>query len=245
MSQTEESFEFEDEMTQQVAGEVELAEKVAETKASDPDQVEVPEDVVEEPAKTDTEVEPEVEPTTTKKEDWTLSAVMDERDKRQKAVAKVEELEAKLAAYETKPEDADISMFEDEPGHVAQQEQKTEAKIQSEVLKLARSFAIRELGLERVEKAEKWYAAEGMKSPYAIDRINNADLKFHEAVELHEADMARSDPEGYKAKVYAEVEAKYLSENKPEPTITQSLASKRSAGEPAKLSDDPVDILGD
>jgi hypothetical protein len=57
--------------------------------------------------------------------------------------------------------------------------------------------------------------------------------------------LARKDPAGYKAQVRAEVLADIESENKPQPTITQSLASKRSAGEPTKFPDDPADILGD
>jgi hypothetical protein len=244
MSQIEEeSFEFEDEMTQQVAGEADLAEKIAETKASDPDQVDVPEDVIEEPHKTDTEIEPEVETTTTKKEDWTLSAVMDERDKRQKAVAKVEELEAKLAAFETKPED-DVSIFEDEAGFKAQQDKKYQQDLRNSSLNMSQAFAEKEFGEDKVAAATKWMQDEGVKSPYIVNEFNDAKLPFHKLVELHEAEQVRLDPTSYKEALKAELLAE-LKATTPEKTITPSLASKRSAGEPPKLPDDPMDILGD
>lgn len=244
MSQIEEeSFEFEDEMTQQVAGEVELAEKVAETKASDPDQVDIPVEAVEEPAKTDTEVEPEVSTTDTKKEDWTLSAVMDERDKRQKAVAKVEELEAKLATYETKPED-EVSIFEDEGAWKDKQDEKLQKEVRNTSLNMSQAFANKEYGKDKVAEATKWMQDEGVKSPYIVNEFNNAELPFHKLVELYEADKVVRDPEAYKATLKAELLAE-LKATTPEKPITPSLASKRSAGEPPKLPDDPMDILGD
>jgi hypothetical protein len=43
-----------------------------------------------------------------------------------------------------------------------------------------------------------------------------------------------------KAEILEEIKAE-----KSEKSITPSLASKRSAGEPSKLPDDPDDILGD
>lgn len=242
MSQTEETFEFEAEMNQQVAGEVELAEKVAETKASDPDQVEVEE--VEEPTKTDTEIEPEVETTTTEKDNWTLTAVMDEREKRQKAVARAEELEAKLAAYETTPDGEEVSIFEDEGAWKAKQDEKLQKEVRNTSLNMSQAFANKEYGKDKVAEATKWMQDEGVKSPYVVNEFNNAELPFHKLVELYEADQVVRDPEAYKATLKAELLAEIKKET-PEPTITPSLASKRSAGEPAKLPDDPMDILGD
>jgi hypothetical protein len=242
MSQTEETFEFEEEMNSQVAGEAELAEKIAETKASDPDQVETeePVDDAEEPVKT----EPEVETTTAEKvEHGTLTGMMDEREKRQKAVAKVEELEAKLAAFEAKPED-EVSIFEDEAGYKAQQDKKFQQDLRNSSLNMSQAFAEKEFGEDKVAKATKWMQDEGVKSPFIVNQFNDAKLPFHKLVELHEAEQVRLDPTSYKEALKAELLAE-LKATTPEKTITPSLASKRSAGAPPKLPDDPMDILGD
>jgi hypothetical protein len=251
MSQTEETFEFEEEMNSQVAGEAELAEKIAETKASDPDQVEVPTeepaDDAEEPVKTDTEIKPEVETTTAEKvEHGTLTGMMDEREKRQKAVAKVEELEAKLAAYETKPED-EVSIFEDEAGFKAQQDKKYQQDLRNTSLNMSQAFAEKEFGEDKVAEATKWMQDEGVKSPYIVNQFNDAKLPFHKLVELHEAEQERLNPEPARAKMKAEIlkEIKAEISEEPEKPIIKSLASKRSAGEPSKHPDDPNDILGD
>ena len=96
-------------------------------------EVEIVEEAAEEPEQASPETEPEseetveeskVETTTTEKEPWTLSAVLDEREKRQKWETKAKELEEKLKAFE-KPDD-DISIFEDEKGFVSRQKQETE-----------------------------------------------------------------------------------------------------------------------
>jgi hypothetical protein len=244
MSQVEETFEFEEEMNSQVAGEAELAEKIAETKASDPDQVDVPEDVVEEPPKTDTEIEPEVETTTAEKvEHGTLTGMMDEREKRQKAVALAEKLQAKLDAYETKPED-DVSIFEDEGAWKAKQDEKLQQEVRNTSLNMSQAFANKEFGKDKVAEATQWMQDEGVKSPYVVNEFNSADLPFHKLVELYEADKVVRDPEAYKANLRAELLAEIKKET-PEKPINQSLASKRSAGEPSKHPDDPQDILSD
>ena len=145
------------------------------------------------------EAEPEEPTTDSKKDDWTLTAVMDEREKRQAAVKENEALKQKLAEFE-KPKD-DISMFEDEKGYTEQQEQKVDLKVNEAVLAMSRGYAVREFGEEKVAQAEKWYAEEGMKSPHAIDRVHKSDLKFHEAVNLFDEEQARLDPDSFKARM--------------------------------------------
>jgi hypothetical protein len=197
----------------------------------------------------ETEVEEaEVETTATKKEEiGTLAGMLDEREKRQAAVKRAEELEAKLAALET-PQN-DVSVFEDEKGYTEQQDEKVSSKVNEAVLGMSRAYAVREFGEEKVAQAEKWYADEGMKSPHAIDRIHKSDLKFHEAVNLFDEEQARLDTEGLEAKVEAriraEFEAKYSSEpEEPRKPIKPSLASARSTGKDAvSTTDDFEDIL--
>ena len=219
------------------------------------EQVEEPEVVTEEVAAEEPETEepekepePEVETTAAKKDEWTLTAVMDEREKRQKAVERADELQAKLDALE-KPKD-EVSVFEDEKGYTEQQDEKVAIAVNAASLGMSRAYAVREFGEEKVAQAEKWYADEGMKSPYAIDRLHKSDLKFHEAVSLMDEDLARRDTEGLEAKlearIRAEFEEKYGKEESEEPRkpIKPSLASARSTGKDAvSTTDDFEDIL--
>ena len=238
MSQTEETFEFETEMNEQVAAEIpaEVVEAEPEVEAETPE--------VE--AKTEEAEKPEESTTDSKEESWTFSQAMDEREKRQKAVAKVEELEAKLKTYEDKPED-DVSIFEDESAWKAKQDEKVQQETRNVALNMSQAFAEEVYGEEKVAEATKWMQDEGVKSPYIVNEFNAAKLPFHKLVKLHEAEQERLNPEAYKAKLKAEILKEIKSEvvAEPEPSIKQSLASKRSAGEPSKFPDNPEDILGD
>ena len=88
---------------------------------------------------------------------------------------------------------------------------------------------------------------EGIKSPYILNEFNSAKLPFHKLVKLHEAEQERLNPEAYKEKLKAELlqelKQKTSTEAEPPKTITPSLASKRSAGEPSRFPDNPEDIL--
>ena len=191
----------------------------------------------------ETEAKTEESTTDSKKDDWTLTAVMDEREKRQAAVKENEALKQKLAELE-KPQE-DVSVFEDEKGYTEQQEQKVDLKVNEAVLAMSRGYAVREFGEEKVAQAEKWYAEEGMKSPHAIDRVHKSDLKFHEAVNLFDEEQARLDPDSFKAKMKAELLAEIEAEQPEEPQkpITQSLASKRSAGKATEAPEEFEDML--
>ena len=213
-------------------------------------QVEIVEEAAAEPEQATPETEPEseevveeskVETTATEKEPWTLSAVLDEREKRQAAVKRAEELEAKLRAYET-PE-SDVSIFEDEKGFIQKQKQETEVALRNTALNMSEAFAESVYGEEKVAAAKAWMIAEGIKSPYALEQFNAAKLPYHAAVKLYEDDQARRDPEAFKAKLREEILAE-LQEKKPKPS-TPSLASKRSVGDAHKGHDDFGDILGD
>jgi hypothetical protein len=212
-------------------------------------QVEVVEEAAAEPEQASPETEPEseevvaeskVETTATEKEPWTLSAVLDEREKRQKAVAEAEELRKKLAEYET-PKD-DVSIFEDEKGFVQRQKQETEVALRNTALNMSEAFAESVFGEEKVAAAKQWMITEGVKSPYALEQFNAAKLPYHAAVKLYEDDQVRRDPESYKAKLREEILAE-LKNEKPK-SSTPSLASKRSVGEKHNVESFD-DILGD
>lgn len=201
------------------------------------EQVEEP---VEEPEKVE---EPPKEPTTdSKEESWTLSAVMDEREKRQKAVKEAEELREKLKAYE-RPED-DISVFEDEQKYKSQQEQKIQQALRNTELNMSQAFAETVFGEDKVSAAIEWFKSEGVQSPTALKRFNGAKLPFHELIKMHDDDAIYRDPEGYKAKLRAEIEAEFSAKTTKK-SVTPSLASSRSVGDSKPSTDDFEDILKD
>lgn len=220
----------------EVIEEVEIVEEAAEAEAEEtPEtepQAEETEEVVAE--------ESEVETTATEKEPWTLSAVLDEREKRQKWEKRARELEERLQAQES-PE-SDISIFENEQGAKDQLRQEFQTELQTTLLKTQRAYAVRELGAELVEAAEKWYSETGMQSPYVWEEVHNSDLKFHRAAELFKEDIARQDPVAHKEKIISD----YLAglEEKPKKSSIPSLASKRSAGA-TSTTDDSDDFLKD
>jgi hypothetical protein len=182
--------------------------------------------------------EPEVETTATEKEPWTLSAVLDEREKRQKAVKEAEELRAELAKYKTEP---DVSIFEDEKGFVERQKRDTEVALRNTALNMSEAFAESVFGADKVSAAKQWMINEGIKSPYALEQFNSAKLPYHAAVKLYEDDMVRRDPEAFKAKLRDEIIAE-LKQEKPR-VSTPSLASKRSVGNSHKVSEGFEDLL--
>ena len=190
---------------------------------------------------TEAPAEPEVATTATDEKPWTLSAVLDEREKRQKAVKEAEELRAELAKYKAQPE-PDVSIFEDEKGFVERQKRDTEVALRNTALNMSEAFAESVFGADKVSAAKQWMINEGIKSPYALEQFNSAKLPYHAAVKLYEDDMVRRDPEAFKAKLRDEIIAE-LKQEKPR-VSTPSLASKRSVGNSHKVSEDFEDILG-
>jgi len=186
--------------------------------------------------------EPKVETTATEEKPWTLSAVLDEREKRQAAVKRAEELEAKLKAYESKTE-PDVSIFEDEKGFVDKLKRETDVALRNTALNMSEAFAKKEFGADKVAAAKAWMISEGIKSPYALEQFNAAELPYHAAVKLYEDDMVRRDPEAYKAKLREEILAD-LKKEKPKPS-TPSLASKRSVGDAHRGPEGFEDLLKD
>ena len=216
---------------------VETVEEPAETET-----VEATEESVEETAEEKTEVE--TTDTEKKPEEWTLTAVMDEREKRQKAVAEAEELRQKLAEYE-KPEGDDVSVFEEEKAVIEKQDRKLKDEVNNVALNMSQAFANQTFGKEKVDQATEWFKQEGIKSPHLIDRYSKAELPFHEVVSMYEDEQARLDPDAYKAKVRQEVLEEMKKSEPPKPeSITPSLASKRSAGKAStNVTEDFEDML--
>lgn len=220
--------------------EVEIVEEAAE-ETEEPETPEVePEETEESASDKDEAEESKDETTASDKESWTLTAVLDEREKRQKAVKEAEELRERLAKFEAEKPDDDVSIFEDEKGFLAKQERKTQEALRNTALNMSEAFAESVFGEEKVAAAKQWMQSEGIKSPYALEQFNSAKLPYHTIVKLYDDDQARRDPEAYKAKLREEILAE-IGKKKPS---TPSLASKRSAGS-TSTHDDSDDFLKD
>jgi len=246
MSQETEELTLDDAFSDEVA-EPEVITKTIETDAVKAEEPEV----VEESVKTEPETKPEESTTDSKQESWTFSQAMDEREKRQKEKKRADDLQLRLDALE-KPAD-EVSVLDDEEAWQENQDQKSDQKLANAMLAMSRAYAVRELGEDTVAETEKWYADEGMKSPYVSSLVDGAELKFHKAHDLMLEDKARQDPETFKAKYEAEVLEKLKAEGwtPPQetetdpPSITPSLASSRSTGSKSEPPEDYEDILGE
>lgn len=200
---------------------------------------------------TESEETPKGEETTEKVEDstteseksWTFSQAMDEREKRQKAVAEATELREKLAKYE---QSDDVSIFDDESKFLKQQEDKLNQQLTNASLNMSQAFAEESFGADKVKEAVEWFKTEGAKSPYVMNRYSQASLPYHEIVKMFGDEQTRLNPDAYKAKLKAEILAELKDENKEEEgeTITPSLASKRSSGT-KQTPEDYEDMLGE
>lgn len=195
-------------------------------------------------AEAETEETPKGEDSTTEsKESWTFSQAMDEREKRQKAVAEAAELREKLAKYE---KSEDVSIFDNEAKFLENQEARLQEQLTNTTLNMSQAFAEEVFGADKVTEAVEWFKAEGAKSPYVMSRYSQAKLPYHEIVKMFDDEQARLDPETYKAKLKAEVieELKGETEKEEREPITPSLASKRSTGK-SEPPEDYEDMLGD
>ena len=188
----------------------------------------------------ETEEQPEQEQTTGyEKEPWQLSAVLDEREKRQKAQEDVRILKEKLASYE-KPEDQ-VSVFEDEQGFKDQQQQATQQALRNTELNMSQAFAEKEFGEEKIAAVTDWFKKDGVQSPAALKRFNEAKLPFHELVSMYDDDLIMRDPAAYKAELLAELRSE-IETKKPN---TPSLTKARSVGAASFTTEDAEDILNE
>lgn len=200
---------------------------------------------VEAKAETEAEEKPEGKteedstPESKEKEPWTITAVMDERDKRQKAVAEAEDLRKQLE--DLRPKEAKISMFEDEDGARKQDTESITSDVREQLLAQSEAFAVMQLGQDEVQAAADWAANVAPMNPEILRELQESKLPYHTAVELHKKAQAwkeQEDPDAYRAKIRAEVleelkadgQATEANESGKRDAITPSLASQRGAG---------------
>jgi hypothetical protein len=225
--------------------EAEVVEESAETGA---DEVEAKSET-EEVEKTETGDSP---PEPKEKEPWTLTAVLDEREKRQKLAKENEELRKQLESQQ--PKEDDISIFDDETGAKEQITERITQTVRENLLAQSEAFAVMQLGEEKVKAAADWAAKEAPTNPTLLKAIQESQLPYHKAVELYEtaqkwAEM--SDEDAYEAKIRAKVLKELQAEGQAteanltqkQEAITPSLASQRSAATDKGTAEDFSDML--
>ena len=162
-----------------------------------------------------------------------LSATKAERERRQQAEARLEELQKQMEEKEPLP-----SVFEDEQKFVDSMRQEVNQQILNERLNVSEAYAREKFGSEDVDQAFAEFQALAQSSPEVANRVMSASLPWVEmvqAVNQHREFEAMKDVDGYKAKLRAEVEA----EIRKELEAKQQAADKLRSSVPTSLVDAP------
>jgi len=212
--------------------EPEVVEDVAEAELEQPE-VEA-EKVEAEPEQTGEEVgeppapEPE-EPVSEPVQHAPLTALLDEREKRQEAQRKAEDYDRQLREVRAEmqrlqqPKQEAPDWFEN-PQEAAQfHNNQVEQQFQARMLQQSKFLAEREFGSETVTEAVSYFD----QNPAASQQFKDHPSPFHAAVEFYQrqkvAQEIGSDPEAYKAQLREQVRAELQAE------MTQTGASVQSS----------------
>ena len=161
-----------------------------------------------------------------------LAALLDEREKRQKLEREAEELRRWRQQYEAQQTQQQRPDFFDNPeAALSQVQQQFQAQLVGEKLKQSRFLAEREYGAELVQEAYAYFDA----NPAQSHALLGEPSPFHAAVEHYRkaklADEIGNDPEAYKARLRAELEAEIAQKAPQKPAAPpRSLASAPGAG---------------
>lgn len=239
---------FEEEQPEESAVEVaepvehETAAKPAEQPAMEP--VETGETVAAPPAE-----EPEKQP-----QFIPITALLDEREKRQEATRQAEEYRRRLEANERQQREARAKAEQEQtppdwigdPESAAQaQAQQFEQRMMQQHLNQSRYFAERELGKEVVQEAVEFF-----NDPQFIgltQRLVHEPSPYHAAVEFMNRQKAFSeignDPDAYREKLRAEIMAEINASSNPPvrtpPPASISTAPSTGKHEPAAVNAPP------
>lgn len=172
--------------------------------------------------------EPEKGDPKSKDEPWQLKAVLDEREKRQKLQAELEELKKSLP----KKGKEKTSFFDDEEKARAEIADEIRREFAERELKISERRAVKEFGEEKVNKAAEWFNQKATKYPYLLERFHESGNDISEVVSMYDENQKLSeagDIKSLEARIRAEVEAELKAEpEKPSKreSIKPSLASQ-------------------
>ena len=194
-------------------------------------------------ASTDAKAKEESEP-----ESWTLKAVLDEREKRQKYEKELAELRKQLEAKEEKAKRPDV--FEDQDGafkyledRISGIEMQTRFNMSRELMSSLK---------DDYEQREAQFLELAQQNPALQEQLrghpNPAKFAYEQAVKAEKAKQLESigDLDEYKAKLKAEILAEIeaeRTEGKSKPSIQPSLATTRSAGTKEEIRLESVNEL--
>lgn len=171
--------------------------------------------------------------------DIPITALLDEREKRQRAEARAALLERQIAAQQPKPELPDP--MTDAEGYTRAISGSFEQRLQTAMLSQSRFFAERDpaIGKALVDEAMAWYDTQ----PHEVSaQFLSAPSPFHAAVEFYQQRKAaeeRSSPDfeaklrdKLRAELMAEMGQPQVSPTPTRPNVPRSLASASGATAP-------------
>ncbi len=188
---------------------------------------------------------PEAEPDSTpepekKDEPWHITAVMDEREKRQKAQKELDELRKELESLKGDKAEKP-SVFENEEGFRNDLLSEAQENWLNDRLNMSQALAEREYGKDKVAESIETFRTLAQDNPDLRTKFSTAALPFHELMDIvskHNELKAMENVDDYRAKIRAEerakleeeMKAKLAAESQKRDAITPSLASARSSG---------------
>jgi len=208
----------------------------AEHAEEQPEQLEAKEETEasEQPEQAESKGEEEAEPPAVSEEKQQgqvpLSALLDEREKRQKYERELEELRQWRQQQETQRQPKP-DFFDNPEAALSQVQQTTQQQIIASKLQTSKFLAEREYGADLVKEAYAYFD----QNPQESHALLNEPSPFHAAVEHYKRQKAvqeiGADPEAYKAKLRAELEAELAQKAPQKPAAPpRSLASAPGAG---------------
>lgn len=236
---SEDTSDFEDVFDDQPEPE---AEAVAETQAEPaPGEVKGEKELAEPESQGASQVEPEAEPAPPAGEDkevtGRLSALLDEREKRQEAERKARELEARIAQFEQsrQPQQKPIDPIDNPEGFAAQQREYVESAIAQQRVQQSKMFAEQQHGADKVAEAFAAFDA-ACKSDPAVSAMSHSFMQsahpMGEVVAWHQRQQLLSeiggDPEAYRQRIIQEHLAQQPAQ--PEATAPESARVPRPLG---------------
>lgn len=158
-----------------------------------------------------------------------INALLDEREKRKAAEAKLAEFQKEEPATEMP------SVFDNESGFVETIDSKISEVEQKAVLRVSQGLAIKEHGREAVQAAVDKLGELAKENPNLAVKFRQSDHPFQEAIDIvakHEALAEIGDPAEYREKLKAEVRAELEAElaDTPDDHIPTSLVDAPSKG---------------
>lgn len=248
---SDDKLDFLDETSEAVTEpEAPEVEEVEEPTAEEPKEAEAPE--VEEAADTgEDEAAPPVAEVEEKPQAIPVTALLDEREKRQLAERKAEEAAKRYAELQRQIQQQQAQQkapdWDMDPAAAAQyQAQTIEQKFQAQRLEQSKFFAEREFGAETVNEAIAYFD----QNPQLSHQFINQPSPFHAAVEFYQKQKFLSEvgenPDAYKEQLRAQIREELMAEmttsqpakpKAPPPSMAKAPSTGRDAITPGNAFD--------